>query len=114
MTIKERRHGEVVTISLSGSLLSEPDAINLRQAVYRQLEKHKKYFVIDFGGLKYINSMGLGALVASLISARNRGGDLCIARVKNKVEGILVITKLVKVFRLYDALGKAIQSFVKS
>jgi anti-sigma B factor antagonist len=113
MTIRQRLHGEVVTLSLSGSLLSEPDAMNLRQAVYRQLEKQKKYFVIDLGELKYMNSMGLGALVASLISVRNRGGDLCIARVKNKVKGILVITKLDKVFRLYDALDKAIQSFVK-
>ena len=88
--------------------------MNLRQAVYRQLEKQKKYFVIDLGKLKYMNSMGLGALVASLISVRNRGGDLCLARAKNKVDGILVITKLVKVFRLYDTLDKAIQSFVKS
>lgn len=114
MTIQQRLHGKVVTISLSGSFLGEPDATDLRQAVYRQLERQRKYFVIDLGGLKYINSMGLGALVASLTSVRNRGGDLCIARAKHMVEGIFVITKLVTVCRLYDRLENAVQSFSKS
>ena len=110
MTIGENIHGEVVTISLRGSLLGEPDATNLRQTVYRLLEEKRRHFVLDLSELKYINSMGLGALIASLTSIRKREGDMCIARVRDKVEGILVITKLVKVFRVYETVEKAVES----
>ena len=111
MTLREKLHGEVVVISLSGSLLGEPGATNLREAVYRLLGENKKHFVIDLGDVRFINSMGLGALIASLTSVRNRGGDMCLARVKDKVQGILMITKLVKVFRLYETVDKAVESF---
>ena len=111
MTITEKVQEEIVTISLSGSLLGEPDSTNLRQAVYRLLAENKKNFVLDLCDVKYINSMGLGTLIASLTSIRNRGGDMCLARVRDKVEGILMITKLVKVFRLYETVDKAVESF---
>ena len=111
MTLREKLYSEVVVISLSGSLLGEPDATNLRQAVYRRLAESKRNFVIDLGELKSINSMGLGALIASLTSVRNKGGDMCLARVRDRVEGVIMITKLTKVFRLYDAVVKAVESF---
>ncbi len=111
MTIREKTHGNVTAISLGGSLLGEPDATNLRQAVYGLLDEGKREFVVDLGDLKYINSMGLGTLIASLTSIRNRGGDMCLARVRDKVEGILMITKLVKVFRVYETVERAVESF---
>ena len=111
MTIREKIHGEVVTISLSGSLLGEPGASDLRQAVYRLLTENKRKFVIDLGELKFINSMGLGSLIASLTSVRTRGGDMCLARLRDKVEAVIMITKLTKVFRLYDTVVKAVDSF---
>jgi anti-sigma B factor antagonist len=109
--IIDKIFGEVVSISLSGSLIGEPDATKLRQAVYRLLGENRRKFVLDLDELKYINSMGLGALIASLTSVRNRGGDMCLARVRDKVEGILMITKLVKVFRVYETVEKAVESF---
>ena len=111
MSIRVKVHGEVVTISLSGNLLGEPDATHLRESVYRLLTEDKRKFVIDLGELKFINSMGLGALIASLTSVRTRGGDMCLARLRDKVESIIMITKLVKVFRLYDTVVKAVDSF---
>ena len=111
MTLEEKLHGEVVVISLSGSLLGEPGATNLRQAVYRRLAENKQKFVVDLGDLRFINSMGLGSLIASLTSIRTRGGDMCLARLRDRVESIIMITKLVKVFRLYDTVVKAVESF---
>lgn len=104
-------YGDVVAISLSGSLLGEPASTNLRETVYRLLGENKLKYVVDLGELKYINSMGLGTLIASLTSVRKRDGDMCLARVRDKIEGILMITKLVKVFRVYETVEKAVKSF---
>ena len=111
MKLEEKIHGEVVVISLSGSLLGEPGATDLRQSVYQLLAEDKRKFVIDLGELKFINSMGLGSLIASLTSVRTRGGDMCLARLRDKVEAVITITKLTKVFRLYDTVTKAVESF---
>lgn len=111
MKLQEKLHGDVVVISLSGSLLGEPDAMNLRQAVYRLLADNKRKFVIDLAKLKFINSIGLGSLIASFTSIRTRGGNMCLARVRDKVEAVIMITKLTKVFRLFDTVVKAVNSF---
>ena len=113
MTIKEHVHGKVVTISLCGSLLGEPATSDLRQTVYRLLGENKRKFVLDLGELKFINSMGLGAFIASLISVRTRGGDICLARIRDKVEAVIMVTKLFKAFRLYETVQRAIGSYNK-
>ena len=111
MTIKEKLQDEIVIIALRGTLLGEPHASNLRQTVYRLLGEERKKFVFDLGDLKFINSMGLGSFIAALTSIRKRGGDMCLARVRGKVEAVIMITQLVKVFRLYATVEKAIESF---
>lgn len=111
MKLEEKLHGNVVVISLSGSLLGEPGATNFRQSVYRLLSEDKRKFVIDLGELKFMNSMGLGSLIAALTSVRTSGGDMCLARLRDGVESVIMITKLVKVFRLYDTVVKAVESF---
>ena len=109
--IEEKRHGDVVVISLKGNLLGEPETSKLREAVYALLEKNRKHIVVDLGKVKVINSMGLGALVASVVSVRKKGGDVCLARLNDKVEAVIAITHLVKVFRIYETVERAIKSF---
>ena len=109
--IEEKSHGDVVVLSLKGNFLGEPETSKLREKVYALLEENRKYVVIDLGGVKVINSMGLGALVASVVSLRTKGGDLCLARLSDKVEAVIAIMHLVKVFRIYETVERAVKSF---
>ncbi|MBI3006089.1 MAG: STAS domain-containing protein [Ignavibacteriales bacterium] len=109
--IKEKRHGRVVVISLKGNFLGEPETSKLREKVHGLLGENMKYVVIDLGRVKVINSMGLGTLVASLVSLRQKGGDLCLARLNEKVEAVIAIMHLVKVFRIYETVERAVKSF---
>lgn len=109
--IDEKRHGDVVVLSLKGNLLGEPEISKLREKVYSLLQENKKHVVIDLGNVKVVNSMGLGALVASLVSMRKKGGDVCLARLSERVEAVIVITHLMKVFRIYDTVERAVKSF---
>ena len=109
--IEEKRHGGVVVISLKGNFLGEPETSKLREKVYALLEENRKHIVIDLGSVKVVNSMGLGALVASLVSVRKKGGDACLARLSERVEAVIAITHLVKVFRIYETVERAVKSF---
>ena len=108
MTIKEEMHGRVAVVALVGSLLGEPDTTALRETVYRLAEHAGASVVLDLGRLKAINSTGLGALVVALTSIRKRGGSLRLARLTDKTHALMVMTHLIKVFRVYDTVERAV------
>jgi anti-sigma B factor antagonist len=60
-----------------------------------------------------MNSLGLGMLIASLSTVRNRGGDLKLANITDRIKSVLVITRLVTVFDCYDSVNEAVRSFEK-
>jgi len=111
MTITENKHGHVMVISLKGNLLGEPETTALRETVYRLAERAEKQVVLDLGGLKAVNSTGLGVLVSSLTSLRKRSGDLSLARLSDKVHALMMITHLIRVFKVYDTVERAVASF---
>ena len=111
MTITENKHGRVTVISLKGNLLGEPETTALRKTVYRLTERDEKRVVLDLGGLKAVNSTGLGLLVSSLTSLRKRSGDLSLARLSDKVHALMMITHLIRVFKVYDTVERAVASF---
>jgi anti-sigma B factor antagonist len=111
MTITENKHGRVTVISLKGNLLGEPETTALRKTVYRLTERDEKRVVLDLGGLKAVNSTGLGLLVSSLTSLRKRSGDLSLARLSDKVHALMIITHLIRVFKVYDTVERAVASF---
>jgi anti-sigma B factor antagonist len=61
----------------------------------------------------YIDSSGLGALVASHTSARSQGAALKLCHLGSKFQEILQVTKLYTVFEVYPTEAEAIASFTK-
>lgn len=109
MKITQTKRGDVLVLSLDGNLVGEPDTSELRTIIYDLLEQGTRTIVLDLGSLRVINSMGLGVLIASLTSMRKRGGDMSLAKLNDKVEGVFVITKLFKVIRIYDTVERALK-----
>lgn len=111
MNIKESIHGDVAVVALKGNLMGEPDTTDVRQKVYSLLEDDVKKIVLDLGKVKWINSSGLGALIAAMTSVKNKGGELRLANVTEKVESVFMITQLIKVFKTYETVDRAVASF---
>jgi anti-sigma B factor antagonist len=111
MNIQQKKLGDILVLSLTGNLVGEPDASHLRSAVYNVLEQGARKVVVDLAGLKVINSMGLGVLIGSLTSMRKRGGDMTFASPNDKVDGVLHLTQLVKVVRIFDTVERAMKGF---
>ena len=63
--------------------------------------------VIDMAETTFLDSSGLGALIAGLKSARQAGGDLRIARPTPSVVTVFQLTNLDKVLRARDTVEAA-------
>lgn len=100
-----------VVIEFKGNVMGGPDAVNLNEKLHELIEDDKKNVVVDLGKVKFMNSSGLGMLIGGLTTMRKAGGDLRIANAAEKIESLLMVTKLITVFKHYKSLDEAIASF---
>lgn len=113
MAIKESMKDGVAVLALKGKLMGGPDSLALHDKVHSLIADGIKQVVVDLGKVEWMNSSGLGALMASLTTLRNAGGDLKLANVTKKIESLLLITKLIVVFEIYKSVDRAVASFLK-
>lgn len=88
-----------VQVNLSGSIYVE-EAAQLRESLIGYIEKGHKTFVIDLGNVDYIDSSGLGTLVAIQKRALQNGGSVIIKNLKGLVKDLFELTRLTKVFEI--------------
>jgi anti-sigma B factor antagonist len=79
----------------------------LRDAILRLTEEGENRIVIDLNNVSFIDSSGLGVLVAGLKRARERGGELALVFGEGSVQKVLGITGLDKVFPTHGSVGEA-------
>jgi len=100
-----------VVIEFKGNVMGGPDAVNLNEKLHELIESDKKNVVVDLGKVKFMNSSGLGMLIGGLTTMRKAGGDLRIANAADKIESLLIVTKLITVFKNFKSLDEAVESF---
>ena len=111
MTIQEHSVGSVAVLDCAGKLvLGDGDAL-LKDKVHSLIFQGRKQVLLNLGGVSYIDSSGLGALVAASITAKNNGGDIRLVSLTKRLHDLLVISKLVNVFETFDTEADAIRSF---
>jgi len=108
----EEKHG-VTVIALDGNIMGGPDATSLNDELHKLVKESKVKVVVDLGNVKFMNSSGLGMLIRSLTTLRNAGGDLKLARASEKIESLLMVTKLITVFDHYESVDEAVGAFKK-
>ena len=102
----------IVTVDMVGRIVFGDESSLLREYVKKLLPDNKQ-IIFNLAGVTYIDSGGLGTLVALYTSARTNGGVIKLANLTPRVDDVLQITKLVTVFEVYDTEEKAISSFRK-
>ncbi len=114
MRLKTKSIEDVVVIEVSGNMMGGPDSQKFRELLHKLVKQGTKKVVVDVKKVKFLNSAGLGTLISGLTTMRNAGGDLKIANPTDKIESLLMITRLIKVFDTYNSVEEAIASFRKS
>jgi anti-sigma B factor antagonist len=113
MSIKARtiKNGTIAIVEIRGSFVSDEDAELLRSTILDFIEQGNRALVINLQKVNYINSRGIGAIIAAHASYRKNGGEMKLAGLSGAVQNVLVITRLIGVFDAYDSLAEAIESF---
>lgn len=103
-----------VVIEFKGKVMGGPDAVKLNEKLHELIEKDQANIVVDLGKVNFMNSSGLGMLIGGLTTMRKAGGDLRLANATDKIESLLVMTKLISVFKNFKSLDEAVESFSDS
>lgn len=111
MNYESKEKEGVVIITPKGKMMAGPDLEKLHDKIKELVRIGARRMVIDLGEVELMDSRGLGILVAGLTSLRNVQGELKLARITNKIESLLVITHLSKVFKTYGSVDEALKSF---
>lgn len=111
MKLKERIVDGIVVFELSGKIMGGPDATIINDKLHEQIESGKIKVVVDLGKVNWMNSSGLGILISGLTTVRNAGGDLKLAAITDRIQSLLMITKLLTVFDTYETVEEAVASF---
>jgi anti-sigma B factor antagonist len=111
MKFKTKEINGITVIELDGNVMGGPDASALNNFLHKLITEEKNHVVVDLKAVSFINSSGLGMLIGGLTTLRHSGGDLKLARASKKIENLLEMTKLLKVFDLHKNVNNAIASF---
>jgi len=111
MTIQERVVGAVTILDLSGKLVLGDGDTLLKDKIHSLVFQDRKQIILNMGGVSYMDSSGLGALVASSVTAKNNGGQIKLVSLTKRLQDLLSIAKLLTVFESYDSDEEAINSF---
>ena len=112
MRIKEKIEGDVAVLTLSGRMMGPSDTGSFTSHIKNLTADGISKVVVDLGKMRWMNSTGLGALMAAMTSLRKAEGDLRLANVTEKVESLLIITQLIRIFETFDSVERGVASFI--
>jgi anti-sigma B factor antagonist len=111
LRMTDRDVSGVNVLDIEGRIVLGEESNAFREKVKGLLAAGKKKIVLNLANVTYIDSAGLGTLVATFHSARSQGATLKLANLGAKFKEVLQVTKLMTVFDTYDNEAAAIQSF---
>lgn len=109
--IDQRRSADVTILNLKGRLRVGGNAVALHRSIRSLVLEKKTQIILDLGGVTFIDSCGLGELVASQVSVENKGGEIKLVGLTDALRELLTMTRLLTVFDVYEQEADAIESF---
>jgi anti-sigma B factor antagonist len=109
-SVKIRHLEDVSFLEVNGRLTSFESAV-FREAVHRLLGQGHKNIVLNLTGLDYLDSSGIGELARSYMTVVKKSGAMRVVGLAPKVEEILKVTQLYKVFLEFPDEAAALESF---
>jgi anti-sigma B factor antagonist len=102
---------DVAILEPRGSLIGGEETDEFKAKAKDLIEQGNKKLVLDLGGITYINSTGIGALVGIHSAYQKVQGKIRLCNVAKGVQNVFVITKLTGVFDVEEDREQAIKSF---
>jgi anti-sigma B factor antagonist len=101
----------VAVVELDGRIVLGEESNSLREKLKSLVAAGKKKIVLNMADITYIDSSGLGALVAAHVSAKAQGASVRLCNLGKKFHDVMQVTRLLTVFDVYDTQAAAVSSF---
>ena len=109
-----REAGGVTIVSLAGKLRLGAGTESLREVMKRLVAEGRTAVVLELKDVTYIDSAGLGTLMACFTSVRSSGGTMKLLSLSRRVRDQLLMVKLMPVFEVFEEEAAAIASFARA
>ena len=109
--IHERREGDIAVLDLKGRIRINGGTLALHRSIRCLVDEGKTKILLNLAGVTHIDSTGLGELISSYVTVSNKGGQVKLVHLTERLRDIMTITKLVTVFDVYDNEADALASF---
>ena len=113
MTLKERRVGDVTILHLTGRLVLDDGHDELRHKIEELADQERVSLIMDLKDVTYIDSCGVGLLIAKYVSLRRKRGDLKLLNLTRRSHHLMEISKLLDVFETFESEDHALASFTR-
>ena len=111
LRIVERIADGVTILDLSGRLVLDQGDAAFRDCIADLLTRGQNQVLLNLQNVSYIDSAGVGVLVAKMLSVRRTGGDMKLLHLTPRSSRVMTITKLLTVFEAFDDEEEAVRSF---
>ena len=111
MIVQMRIIGDARILDCSGKIRLGEGTMSIRNAVRGALESGTKKIILNLEDVTYVDSSGVGELMSAYTAVVNRGGHLKLLHLTKRIHELLVITKLLTVFEVFDDERAALASF---
>ena len=113
LTIEERHAGNVTILVLTGQMLLDDGDLAFGRRIRDLVDRGCARVVLDLGGVTYIDSSGVGMLVAKLKTLKDHGGDMRLLHLNRRAESLLGTLKILIVFETFQDEAAAVRSFAR-
>jgi anti-sigma B factor antagonist len=103
--------GDVLVLHLQGPITLGQATQKLRDLIHDTVASGRRKILLNMAEVYYIDSSGLGELVAACTSAQREGAKLKFMKLTPKVQDVVQLTRLYQVFDVYPDEDSAVQSF---
>jgi anti-anti-sigma factor len=111
MEFTEETFGKVKVYHLNGKIMGGSETQRMCMHLKELIDTGAQWLVMDMQGVQWINSAGVGAIIACLTTLRKRGGDVRFANLHDAGRHYFHITKLETVVKIFDSVDEAVASF---
>ena len=111
LKLTKRTVDGILAIGCSGRIVFGDETSLLRDEVKKAIQEGAKRIVLNLGEVNYIDSGGLGTLVALHTSAHSAGSSIKLANLTKRVDDLMQVTKLLTVFEVHPSEYEALESF---
>lgn len=115
MEVTRRQIGTVLVLSFAEPLCLEGETcVRFKERMRGLLDEKRRQLVVDLGNVEFVDSSGLGALISTLKVLRANDGEMVLTNVTEAVRSVLEITRLLRVFDVYDTPEDALAALAGS